>query len=229
MKCLILGDGQLGTELWKQTGWDYISRKKDGIEFTRITSYAKFLQPYNVIINCIAHTNTIHNEKEPHWSINYKGVIDLVDMCNVSHKKLVQISTDYIYANSPSEASEMDVPIHLGNWYTYTKLLSDGYVQAASSNYLLVRTSFRPRPFPFPKAWVDHLTNADYEDVITALIIKLIEQEEERVFNVGTEVKTLLELAKETVPDCKPMMDDHRYLRPQDVTMSLNKLKRYTK
>ncbi len=30
---LILGDGWLGTELVKQTGWDYISRKKDGIDF----------------------------------------------------------------------------------------------------------------------------------------------------------------------------------------------------
>ena len=29
MKALILGDGLLGSELHKQTGWDYISRKKD--------------------------------------------------------------------------------------------------------------------------------------------------------------------------------------------------------
>lgn len=28
IKPLVLGDGLLGTELVKQTGWDYISRKK---------------------------------------------------------------------------------------------------------------------------------------------------------------------------------------------------------
>ena len=33
---LILGYGLLGSELYKQTGWDYISRKKDGIDFTNI-------------------------------------------------------------------------------------------------------------------------------------------------------------------------------------------------
>ena len=31
MKIVILGDGLLGSELVKQTNWDYISRKKDGI------------------------------------------------------------------------------------------------------------------------------------------------------------------------------------------------------
>ena len=43
---LILGDGLLGTELVKQTGWDYISRKKDGIDFKDIKTY----QPQNSII-----------------------------------------------------------------------------------------------------------------------------------------------------------------------------------
>ena len=31
-KILILGDGLLAKELIKQTGWDYISRKKDGFD-----------------------------------------------------------------------------------------------------------------------------------------------------------------------------------------------------
>jgi dTDP-4-dehydrorhamnose reductase len=167
----------------------------------------------------------MHNEKQPHWNVNYLGVIDLVNNCNILKKKLVHISTDYIYANSKPEALEEDVPVHLGNWYTYTKLLADGYVQAVSKDYLLIRTTFRPRPYPFPKAWLDHLTNADYTDVIAEKIIKLIEKERTGVFNVGTEVKTLLSLARETVPECTPMMDDHKYLRPQDVTMNINKLK----
>ena len=32
MRVLILGDGLLGSEIVKQTEWDYMSRKKDGIE-----------------------------------------------------------------------------------------------------------------------------------------------------------------------------------------------------
>ena len=34
MKVLVLGDGKLGSEIVKQTKWDYISRKKDKFDFT---------------------------------------------------------------------------------------------------------------------------------------------------------------------------------------------------
>ena len=61
---LILGDGWLGTDLVKQTGWDYISRKKDGIDFTDINSYKDHMFGYDEIINCIACTNTYDESKK---------------------------------------------------------------------------------------------------------------------------------------------------------------------
>jgi hypothetical protein len=36
MKPVILGDGLLGAELYKQTGWNILSRKKDKIEANNI-------------------------------------------------------------------------------------------------------------------------------------------------------------------------------------------------
>ena len=73
MKILVLGDGLLGSEIVKQTGWDCISRKKDGFDIRAIkSSYHSFgLHRYNVIINCIAHTDTYSDNKELHWNINY--------------------------------------------------------------------------------------------------------------------------------------------------------------
>ena len=46
MKVLILGDGLLGSEIRKQTNWDYISRKKDGIDFCDIKTYKEFLKEF---------------------------------------------------------------------------------------------------------------------------------------------------------------------------------------
>ena len=66
MSKIILGDGLLGTELVKQTGWDYISRKKDGIDFTDYSTYEHHLESYNEIINCIAYTDTYSEEKDRH-------------------------------------------------------------------------------------------------------------------------------------------------------------------
>ena len=137
MKNLILGDGLLGSELVRQTDWDYISRKKDGIDFTDYSTYEHFLESYNEIINCIAYTDTYSEEKDRHWNVNYAGVADLVHLCNFHNKKLIHISSDYLYTHSKENASEEDVPVHCRNWYGYTKLLADGYVQLKSNNFLL--------------------------------------------------------------------------------------------
>jgi len=226
MKYLILGDGKLATEIHKQTNWDYISRIKNGILFEYPASYFDYLKQYDVIINCIGYTNTYDNAKDKHWKINYLGVIDLVDLCNNLKKKLVHISTDYIYTNSKSCATENDIPIHFENWYTYSKILADGYVQAKSNDYLLIRTSFKPRPFLWDNAWIDLLTNCDYIDVISELIIKLINGEAKGIYNVGTKLKTVYELALQT-KECAPIIDEHNFERPHDITMNIDKLNNF--
>lgn len=221
MKVLVIGDGLLGSEIVKQTDWDYISRKKDGIEITQPSTYQKYLIGYDVVVNCIAYTQTYSDERDLHWNINYQAVDDLIEFCNEHNIKLVHISTDYVYANSYPNATENDVPVHLNSWYGYTKLLADGLVQLRSKKYLLCRLSHKPKPFPYDKAWSDVYTNCDYVDVIAGLVIDLIEDEFTGVYNVGTETKSIYNLATET-KDVDPIKAP-LYV-PHDVTMSLDKL-----
>ena len=88
LKVLILGDGLLGSEIIKQTEWDYISRKEHGFDITDIGTYHLLTTvefgsiqhcKYDVILNCIANTNTYSEEKDSHWGVNYKGVHNLID------------------------------------------------------------------------------------------------------------------------------------------------------
>ena len=44
MRKLILGDGLLGSEIYRQSDWDYISRKKDKIDFREPNSYKNYLK-----------------------------------------------------------------------------------------------------------------------------------------------------------------------------------------
>jgi len=224
MKYLILGDGKLATELHRQTGWDYISRKKNGFDI-RDKDLRMLDTDYAIYINCIANTNTTDNTKKAHWDVNYLSVINLANFCRDYNIKLVHISSDYLYSGSNSNASEEDVPVHVNNWYCYTKLLADGYIQALSKNYLIIRTSFKAKPYPWDVAWTDISTNADYIDVISDYIIRLIKLDATGVYNIGTETKSFYDLAIQTKPDCKPISDDHSFNRPHDVTMNLNKLK----
>lgn len=224
---LILGDGLLGSELVKQTGWDYISRKKDGIDFTDIQTYKHFLLDYDEVINCIAHTDTYGENREKHWDINYKAVADLVDVCNGYEKKLIHISTDYLYTHSKEEASEDDVPVHCRNWYGYTKLLADGHVQLKSNNFLILRSTHKPEPFPYDKAWTNQIGNFDYTSVITGLIVKLIKGNTTGVYNVGTELKTMFDLAKQTKNDVIPTTEKSDVSVPSNISMNLNKLEEF--
>jgi dTDP-4-dehydrorhamnose reductase len=217
LKVLVLGDGLLGSEIVKQTNWDYISRKT-GFDINNLNSID---DEYNLIINCIAHTDTYSKEKEKHWEVNCIFVKNLIEFCNKKTIKLVHISTDYVYTNSVEDASENDVPVHCNNWYGYTKLLGDGLVQLLSDNYLLIRCTHKPTPFPYEKAWINQVGNFDYVDVISNLIINSINKNLNGVYNIGTEKKTIFELGAKTREVNPTHAPDYV---PKDTSMNIGKL-----
>lgn len=203
MEILVLGDGLLGSHIISQTGWDYLSMDKDSIDVVedfmdlavKIDDYAP-----DVVVNCIGYTDTYGKDRRPHWDINYRFVVNLCDFCDNRGIKLVHMSTDYIYAQSRGGFGEQDIPVHQETWYSYTKLLSDGYVQLFD-DFLLIRGSLKPTPFPYEKAFVNVKGTFDYADTIAEQIIELIRENRTGVWNIGTPSKSMYELAKQTRPD----------------------------
>jgi dTDP-4-dehydrorhamnose reductase len=224
MNIAVLGDGMLGSEIVKQTRWDYYSRKKDGVDILDIQTWSQLLLPYDVIINCIAHTKTYDKDRSANWKVNYEFVSKLVDYCELHSKKIVHISTDYIYSNSKKEVTEEDVPVHCENWYSYTKLLGDGYVQLKSKNYLICRESHKPYPFPYKSAWIDQFTTGDYVNIIADLIIKLIRKNASGVYNVGTNLKTWYHHTKDEFNTLIGFRGDEV---PADISMNIEKMKNF--
>ena len=225
---LILGYGLLGKEIERQTEWHVASRShRSDFDFNNGESLIDVVSDRSVteIINCIAYTQTQNNDRDLHWETNYKSVMHLSDLCMIYNKKLIHISTDYVYAMSKSFASEYDIPIHYDNWYTYTKLLADNYIMARNPNYLILRSSFKPRPFPFETAWIDLVGNFDYVDTIADLMIKVIEKGAIGVCNIGTEMKSLYQLAQQTLPDVLPSLHKGtNFIDSTDITMNLEKM-----
>jgi dTDP-4-dehydrorhamnose reductase len=221
---LILGDGLLGAEIAKQTGWDSISRKKNGFD---INDSQKFdFSNYHTVVNCIACTDTYSTNKELHWKTNYKAVYDLINYCNLNNLKLVHIGTDYLFANNTKKNSkEEDVPVHAENWYAYTKLLGDGIVQLLSNDYLICRCTHKPYPFPYEHAFIDRIGNFDYTPNIAKLIIKLINKNAEGIYHVGTKSKSIYDLVKKDLPNIIPINVPEGY--PKDTSFSIDKLNKF--
>ncbi len=228
MKPLVLGYGRLGKEIVKQTDWDFIDRSTQSFDFSDINTYYKYLCDYDTIVNCIANTSTYSGTEKELIDTNYKAVCSLTNYCNQTDKKIVHISSDYIYAGSTPNATENDVPVHARTWYAYSKLLGDSYVKYFAENYLLIRTSFKEYPFPYERAPINQYGNFDYTDIISFLIIKLINKKANGVYNVGTNVKTVYDLATLSNKNVTPI-DGHVIDKnmPLDITMDTEKMNEF--
>jgi len=223
LNVLVLGDGILGKEIVRQTGWNYVSRKKDNLDIKYIEN---FLSNYeaDIIINCIANTDTYSTDKSEHWNVNYVFVDKLIRYCNEKSIKFIHISSDYVYAGSVNNASEEDVPVHCNNWYGYTKLLADGLVQLQCKDYLLIRCTHKSNPFPYESAWIDQVGNFDYVNIISNLIVTIIESGTSGLYNVGTDTKTMHELALVTKNNVLKSFSPS-YV-PKNQSMNISKLQR---
>ena len=92
-------------------------------------------------------------------------MVDLVDFIIDTDKKLIQFSSDYVYSKiNPKTTLENDVPIHDGNWYSYSKVISEPYIELRLDNYLIIRSTHKPKPFIFDKGLISQVGNFDYID-----------------------------------------------------------------
>ena len=66
MKVLILGDGLLGSELHRQTGWDMVSRKRETLDIDNTEGLGKLIKYYDIVINCISHNQSYSLNKNIH-------------------------------------------------------------------------------------------------------------------------------------------------------------------
>jgi dTDP-4-dehydrorhamnose reductase len=225
MKVIVLGKGKLGGEIVKQTGWDYLCRAEHEITIDNFDEWKNKMDEYDVVVNCIANTDTYSEDKEKHWKANYELITFLAEYCDDNNKKLVHISTDYLYQNSVDDATEEDEPLFEHTWYMFTKLLADEYLKEHAKNYLICRLSHKPYPFPYDRAWDDVITNADYTPVISELVIELIKNGADGLYNVGTERKTIYELAQRTNKNVKKIVSPSHV--PKNISMNISKMKNF--
>ncbi len=200
MKPLILGDGLLGTELYNITGWDVLSRNKDKIDAYKFDDWKNLLLKYDTIINAIAYTST-YSASSKHYDVNYKFVVLLSDFCKINNIKLIHISTLYVYLNNTGVINESTSPLPINNQYGTTKLLADYHIMNSNSNYLIFRSIFKQNPFPYAHALSNYYGHFDYVDVIAKIMVTIINNNGVGLINIGTEYKSMADLAKRTKPD----------------------------
>jgi dTDP-4-dehydrorhamnose reductase len=95
----------------------------------------------------------IQEEREKAWvgeqtafAINVFGTQNIVDACKENNKKIIYISTDFVFDGTKKHYEEDDSPNPL-NWYAKSKYEGEKIVQNSGLDYMIVRTAYPYRAY----------------------------------------------------------------------------------
>lgn len=157
----------------------------------------EILDPFKTIVHTAAmiNVNDVNDNRDEFVLTNIVGTSNLARYCIKHNKRLVYISTDYVYdGNLGGNHSEND-PINPYNLYAWSKLGGESAVRFVP-NHVIIRTSFGKSEFPYKKGYDNLYTSKDYVDVISPMIIKVLKNKNfVGVVNIGTHKKSMYEYA----------------------------------
>ena len=105
------------------------------------------------------------------WKINVEGTKNVISACERSGKKLIYISTDFVFdGNSKKPYDEDDVPNPI-NWYSETKYEGEKLVASSSLPWVILRFAYPYRANfqkrDFVRVIIDRLRNGEKVNLIT--------------------------------------------------------------
>lgn len=182
------GSGRLGTEL-RKISKIFFAPPHGMFDITKMNDAPAAV---DMVVHAAGFTDVVGAEtnKLACFDLNVRGTLNLLN----AYPKTPFVFISSEYAHKPV------------NFYSLTKSLAEQLVMD-HPNYLIIRTLFKPRPFPYPKAFIDQFTLGDYVDTIAERIMKEINawDGKSKTVYVGTGRKTIFDLAKQTRPDVEPI------------------------
>jgi len=191
------GGGLLGSEFRKiRPDIDYPSSKEFNItDFEQMRKYVE-ADGCDLIVHAAAFISPPLIEKDPLKAIevNIIGTSNVVKLCMEIDARLIYISTDYVFKGDKGNYKEDD-PVYPVNKYAWSKLGGECAVRMYDKS-LIIRTTFGPNVFPYPKAFTDQWTSRESISVIAKKIGKLLHENITGVIHIGGKRKTAFEYAK---------------------------------
>jgi len=149
------GSGQLGIAISRELSERNLlfkscsSKDLDIAEPQQVTDLISILQP-EVIVNCAAWTDVDAAEKYPEraFRINSYGAQNIAIAARKNDCKLIQLSTDYVFAGDPRELLEVDFPTNPESVYGRTKAEGEKLViNTYPERSYIVRTAWLYSPW----------------------------------------------------------------------------------
>lgn len=149
MRVIVTGiTGQLGSSL-KDTapvGVDFVGVNRAALDLAdpgSLQSRLKDLKP-DIVVNAGAYTAVDKAENEPELAkvVNADSVKEMVAYCRQTNTRLVQVSTDFVFAGEASSPYIVQAKTKPLGVYGETKLAAEQHVLAGRLNCQIVRTGW---------------------------------------------------------------------------------------
>lgn len=127
--------------------------RSTGVDITNKTEITKAITDSDaeIVLHLAAKTDVDGCEKEKGlsedseaWKINVEGTRNVVDACLKANKKLLYVSTDFVFDGKIGESdfyTEEDMPNPV-NWYSQTKYEGEKIVQELASSWMILRLAY---------------------------------------------------------------------------------------
>ena len=142
MRRIILGDGKV-SKIIRRDGDVIVTHSDVNIQNRQEVARIISESDCEVVINAVAKTNLewCQENKTECFDVNTAGVLNVLEACANSHKKLVHISSGCLFDGNQTVITE-DSPATPAVWYTWTKLWGDQIIQSFGYDRFLI---LRPR------------------------------------------------------------------------------------
>ena len=176
----------------------------------------------DAVIHAAALTDIrgIESNPIPSWDVNVIGTINILKRCAEINKKMIFISTDYVFDGEKGRYKTTD-QINPLSKYAKSKAAAELLVRTYE-NYLVIRTSFFGYKFPYEKAFIDQWSSKDYIDIIAPKVMDAIKSNKTGIVHIGSPRRSIYEIAIERRDDVKPIiLNDINFRIPKDVSLLL--------
>jgi dTDP-4-dehydrorhamnose reductase len=223
MAILLTGaSGKLGTELLKH--FEALTPSQAEMDVTDLESVQNYVKnkPIDLIVHCAAYADVVGAEtnKDLCYRSNVIGTLNIAKL----GLPTIHISSDGVFPGDQGYYLE-DEYLEPTNYYNFSKCMAEMPIRMLE-RFVIVRMSFRMRPFPYEYACMDKFSSAEYIDVIGKYIADMVinfDKYPTGIYHIGTDRQSVYDLAVQT-REVKPMSyKDIKVKLQKDSSLNLTK------
>jgi dTDP-4-dehydrorhamnose reductase len=218
------GAGRFATNIKKyskELDYSVIAPTKTDLDITDRSVCEKYFFNHRFDFDYVIHAAGLsspmyRHEKNPRDSVekNIIGTSNIVLTCENFKKKIIYISTNYVYPGMVGDYDEQSELKPFNN-YGWSKLGGECAVHHYKDS-LILRICMNARPFPHDKAFTDVISSHMFNDEAAKITLKLLD--EVGIINIGGEAQSVYDFAVQEKPDVKKSSVDE----VDDVTVNPN-------